>query len=143
MKLSESTAFWVVVFILMIGMYACRSQRPVAENSSGTCFPEISGMPDSVYCAPNTDSSFYLCQDKKVLKAHALYPRRLNRILIIRCDNGSVILQEEIPGGSARWAGVDEVEIFSPSGIPRNSSETTYRYNVISQKKIYLNSNKE
>lgn len=100
-------------------------------------------MADSVYCTPNTDSTYYLCQNKKFLKAHALYPHRLNRIMIIKCNDGDIIFNEEIPGGTARWFDAYHVDIFSPSGIPRNGRETTFHLNVRSKKKTYLDSNIE
>jgi hypothetical protein len=143
MKNIISTACRAVVFVFIIFICACRSQRQAVSTPVRSCFSVISTMPDSIYCVPNIDSSYYLCQDKKVFKSHAIYPQRVNRIRIIQCDNGDVIFNEEIPGGTARWADVHDAEIFCPSGIPRNSLVTTYRFNVKSQKKIYLDSNKE
>jgi hypothetical protein len=70
-----------------------------------------------------------------VLKSHNLNPDRINSLSIVRCRDGEVILKEDIRGGSAIWMDFENVKIFYPSGIPKETYETTYYFNVNSRKK--------
>ncbi len=86
-------------------------------------------------CIPNKDTSYYLCQDKHAAKYHTINPQQVNSIVIIKSGSQEVIFNTKIMGGSARWIDSVNAEIFTPSGIPRNMLQTTYRFNVITGKR--------
>jgi hypothetical protein len=46
-----------------------------------------------------------------------------------------MLFHENIPGGMAHWTNPENVELFYPSGIPREASELTYTFNIVSGKK--------
>ena len=46
-----------------------------------------------------------------------------------------MLFHENVRGGTAHWNDHENVELFYPSGVPKNASELTYIFNVISGKK--------
>lgn len=126
--------------VMVLALYSCRNTRQMTSRESRSDNTYMISLPDSLICILNKDSSFYLCQDKLVLKAHAKYPQRMNPVRIIQRSDGKVIFREDIPGGTARWLDSANVELFYPSGIPRDRLNNTYLYNVILEKKIYKRS---
>ena len=124
-----------LIFIGLIGLTSCLAGRTRATDPSLSCNDYLQILPDSISCEPNQDSTYYLCQDRVILKSHSIYPDRINSLSIIRCRDGEVILKEDIRGGSATWADAENVKVFYPSGIPKEASETTYYFNINSGKK--------
>ncbi len=125
----------LTLIIILTGLFSCRIRPPQYTSATPTCLQYIASVPDSVYCLPNIDSSFYLCQDNMLHKSQTVIPDGINSIFIIRCRDGAMILKENIRGGTAGWVDSENIKIFYPSGIPREAAATTYYFNVVSGKK--------
>jgi len=144
MKISASTSheFIACIILLFIAAVSCRPSRQSISQKNDDTSPDqtgislnINNLADSMICIPNKDSSYYLCQDKQTAKHHKINPLEVNSIMIINSESWAVIFSEKIMGGSARWLDSVNAEIFTPSGIPRNPLQTTYRFNVITKKR--------
>jgi hypothetical protein len=125
----------VLLLVILICLFSCRSASSGRTAPEYDCRKYIDSLPDSVYCEFNQDTSCYLCQDKKIHNSNASIPGRANSIFIIRCSDGMLLFHENITGGMAHWRDRENLELFYPSGFPKDPSELTYIFNIASGKK--------
>jgi hypothetical protein len=97
-------------------------------------------MADSLSCQPNADSAYYLCHNNKNIKRPSGNAGPAGAFIILRCSDTSVIFSEEIRNGTASWSDKENVKIFYPAGIPKDTRETTWYFNVKTGKKTRQNS---
>jgi hypothetical protein len=131
----ELSIYPVLLLMVLFSAASCRVQSSTHVVTKHDCNEYVTSMPDSVYCDFSSDSTYILCQDEKIHESASIFPDRINSIFIIRCDDGMMLFHENTRGGTAHWNDYENVELFYPSGIPRDASELTYVFNVISGKK--------
>ena len=137
MKFTGSTGFLPggILIILFFTIQSCKVARQGAVSRDVSCQSFLQTVADSMICQANSDSSYYLCQNKNLVKDYARHPYQVNNVMIIKWTDGDTIFNEKILGGSARWFDRENAEIFSPAGIPGNNLKTTFLFNVKSGKK--------
>ena len=128
-------SMFVIMGLLLMTTASCRTSRKALTISRQDCYPYFSQYTDSMVCAPNMDSSYYLCQTRDPRSGPSMDPNRINAIMVIHCNTGKLVMNEEVPGSSARWVDAENIQVFSPSGFPAGNSGNTYNFNVISLKR--------
>ena len=92
--------------VLMLVFDSFRIKRAGIIANKQTYAPYLNSMADTMICTPNAASSYYLCQNKNVLKSKKFNPLNANAIIVIKCSDGQMIFNnpfwEDQPAGSIK-----------------------------------------